>query len=351
MENPISKFGNKSILLCEDDKIALDYENILNIHYPHKKICYFPAHDSLPFSSESSSSDILLDRSEKLQTLTHNDIIIITCNNLLKKFQINKDANHFLTLTKNQTIEANTILEKLVKFNHSSQANAYNKLEFSLRGDILDIYNSNNNPYRISFFDNVIETIKEFNPQTQLTFKDEKERIDIFNPNIELLEPSNKDSYFEDIVMGYSIYTINRSDIILKEKLNFLKTIFDQVQPEIPFSNYYLEDNKIENFKFTNILSSSPKSLKITSNTSLDEFSKMSNKIYFHSGKNSSSIENEFLQKKNIEPNYGNNLYFYKSVISKDYLFDGIVNLNKNTHITKKTKVIMKLERFRSYLI
>ena len=139
--------------------------------------------------------------------------------------------------------------------------------------------------------------------------------------------------------MRYSIYTINRSDIILKEKLNFLKTIFDQVQPEIPFSNYYLEDNKIKNFKFTNILSSSPKSLKITLSTSLDEFSKMSNKIYFHSGKNSSSIENEFHQKKNIEPNYGNNLYFYKSVISKDYLFDGIVHLNKNTHTTKKTNL------------
>ena len=38
----------------------------------------------------------------------------------------------------------------------------------------------------------MIETIKEFNPQTQLTFKDEKEKIDIFNPNIELLEPSTK---------------------------------------------------------------------------------------------------------------------------------------------------------------
>ena len=103
---------------------------------------------------------------------------------ILKKFQINKDANHFLTLTKNQTIEANTILEKLVEFNHSNQANAYNKLEFSLRGDILDIYNSNKNPYRISFFDNVIETIKEFNPQTQLTFKDEKESIDILAKNL-----------------------------------------------------------------------------------------------------------------------------------------------------------------------
>ena len=33
---------------------------------------------------------------------------------------------------------------------------------------------------------------------------------------------------------------------------------------------------------------------------------------------------------------HSNNLYFYESVISKDYLFDGIVHLNKNTHTTKR---------------
>ena len=146
MENQDINFSKKSILLCEDDKIALDYENILKLHYPQKKICYFPAHDSLPFSFENSASDILLDRSDKLRALTDNDIIILTCNNLLKKFQIKNDVDHFLFLSKNQIIDSNLILNKLIEFNHSNQANAYNKLEFSLRGDILDIYNNNNNP-------------------------------------------------------------------------------------------------------------------------------------------------------------------------------------------------------------
>ena len=66
----------------------------------------------------------------------------------------------------------------------------------------------------------MIESIKEFNPQTQLTYKEEKEKVVIINPNIEALEPNTNNSYLEDIISGYEIYTINRSDIILKEKLN-----------------------------------------------------------------------------------------------------------------------------------
>ena len=339
MENQDINFSKKSILLCEDDKIALDYENILKLHYPQKKICYFPAHDSLPFSFENSASDILLDRSDKLRALTDNDIIILTCNNLLKKFQIKNDVDHFLFLSKNQIIDSNLILKKLIEFNHSNQANAYNKLEFSLRGDILDIYNNNNNPYRISFFDNMIESIKEFNPQTQLTYKEEKENVVIINPNIEALEPNTNNSYLEDIISGYEIYTINRSDIILKEKLNSLKAIYNQINPETPFSNYYLDEDKIKNFKLTNISSSSPKSLKITSNTSLDDLSKMSNSIYFHTGNNPAPIEKEFYQKLKINTKYGGNFYFNKTVISKDYLFDGIIHLNKNSYSTKKTNL------------
>ena len=36
----------------------------------------------------------------------------------------------------------------------------------------------------------MIESIKEFNPQTQLTYKEEKENVVIINPNIEALEPN-----------------------------------------------------------------------------------------------------------------------------------------------------------------
>ena len=79
-------FEKPSVVLCEDDKSALDLYNILISIYPQDKISYFPAHDSLPFSNERSSKEILLERSFQLIKLKKQNIIIISCNNLLKKF-------------------------------------------------------------------------------------------------------------------------------------------------------------------------------------------------------------------------------------------------------------------------
>ena len=51
-------FEKPSVVLCEDDKSALDLYNILISIYPQDNISYFPAHDSLPFSNEKSSKEI-----------------------------------------------------------------------------------------------------------------------------------------------------------------------------------------------------------------------------------------------------------------------------------------------------
>ena len=102
----------------------------------------------------------------------------------------------FLRLKQIKKIDINEIIKKLVNFGHSNNANVYNKLEFSLRGDILDIYNHNKNPFRISLFDNVIESIKEFNPQTQLTYKEELEEILLVNSLIENTTTSHNSSNF-----------------------------------------------------------------------------------------------------------------------------------------------------------
>ena len=56
-------FNKKSLIICEDDKNALDLYNILTIQFSSLKITYLPAHDSLPFSKELSSADIRLNRS------------------------------------------------------------------------------------------------------------------------------------------------------------------------------------------------------------------------------------------------------------------------------------------------
>ncbi|WQS54417.1 transcription-repair coupling factor [Helicobacter pylori] len=65
--------------------------------------------------------------------------------------------------------------------------------EASFRGDIVDIYVPNSKAYRLSFFDTECESIKEFDPTTQMGLKKELLEIEIPPTLFSLDEPSYKD--------------------------------------------------------------------------------------------------------------------------------------------------------------
>ncbi|GAA9408224.1 transcription-repair coupling factor [Helicobacter pylori] len=65
--------------------------------------------------------------------------------------------------------------------------------EASFRGDIVDIYASNSKAYRLSFFDTECESIKEFDPTTQMSLKEDLLEIEIPPTLFSLNEQSYKD--------------------------------------------------------------------------------------------------------------------------------------------------------------
>ncbi|WQY71287.1 transcription-repair coupling factor [Helicobacter pylori] len=65
--------------------------------------------------------------------------------------------------------------------------------EASFRGDIVDIYVPNSKAYRLSFFDTECESIKEFDPTTQMSLKEELLEIEIPPTLFSLDESSYKD--------------------------------------------------------------------------------------------------------------------------------------------------------------
>ncbi|WP_181330932.1 transcription-repair coupling factor [Helicobacter pylori] len=65
--------------------------------------------------------------------------------------------------------------------------------EASFRGDIVDIYVPNSKAYRLSFFDTECESIKEFDPTTQMSLKEDWLEIEIPPTLFSLDEPSYKD--------------------------------------------------------------------------------------------------------------------------------------------------------------
>ncbi|MCQ2949699.1 transcription-repair coupling factor [Helicobacter pylori] len=65
--------------------------------------------------------------------------------------------------------------------------------EASFRGDIVDIYAPNSNAYRLSFFDTECESIKELDPTTQMSLKEDLLEIEIPPTLFSLDESSYKD--------------------------------------------------------------------------------------------------------------------------------------------------------------
>ncbi|MFP6302140.1 transcription-repair coupling factor [Helicobacter pylori] len=65
--------------------------------------------------------------------------------------------------------------------------------EASFRGDIVDIYIPNSKAYRLSFFDTECESIKELDPTTQMSLKEDLLEIEIPPTLFSLDEPSYKD--------------------------------------------------------------------------------------------------------------------------------------------------------------
>lgn len=75
-----------------------------------------------------------------------------------------------LTLSKDSKAEPEEITAKLRSWGFTERDYVYTPGEFALRGSIIDIFSFNSDrPYRIDFFGNDIESIRTFDPATQLS--------------------------------------------------------------------------------------------------------------------------------------------------------------------------------------
>ena len=102
-------------------------------------------------------------------------------------------------LSVNDTIEMKEIHEYLVK-NGYSRAELVSRIgQFSVRGDILDIFPVNlDYPVRIEFFDNLIESIKLFDPESQRS-SENKRSIEICPISNFLIDGNEKTKLIKDL--------------------------------------------------------------------------------------------------------------------------------------------------------
>ncbi|HZF31257.1 MAG TPA: transcription-repair coupling factor [Gammaproteobacteria bacterium] len=133
----------------------------------------FPDYETLPYEAISPPQDLLADRLSCLYRLARGErqVLVVEAGALLNRlpppdFVVQRS----LFLKKGDKLERDAMIRKLMGHGYLRVEQVAEPGEFAVRGAVLDVYPTGSGlPVRIDLFDDEIETLRTFDPQTQLT--------------------------------------------------------------------------------------------------------------------------------------------------------------------------------------
>jgi transcription-repair coupling factor (superfamily II helicase) len=209
------------LIILDDAEEAAYFHNSLENITGALDLFYFPSSfkNRKNFSLLNSSHVML--RTEALTKIAGggNKKIIVTYPEALfeKVVLAKKLAANIISIKQADTINVEGILELLVMLGFSRTDFVYEPGQFAIRGGILDIYSfGNEKPYRIELFGNEVDSIRIFDPQTQLS---ERKLLQVnIIPNVETqFESGEKISLFEFLPENTIVWLNNWK--FIKEKV------------------------------------------------------------------------------------------------------------------------------------
>ena len=145
-------------------------------------------------------------------------IIITYPEALFEKVVLSKTLSaNIISIKQGDTIDVNSISEKFVDYGFERTDFVYEPGQFAVRGGILDIYSfGNEKPYRIELFGNEVDSIRIFDPETQLS---ERKLLQVnIIPNVETqFETGEKVSLLEFLPENTVVWTEDWQ--FIKEKI------------------------------------------------------------------------------------------------------------------------------------
>ncbi len=168
----ISAHNGPTLIVCENNHQAnqLNFETGYFSDHSYSN-WVFPDWETLPYDFFSPHEDIISERLMVLSQLPQmqKGVVFIAANTLAQKMCPKSyiQAN-VLTLQKKQSFNIDNFRTSLQSSGYRCVNQVVAHGEYSVRGSIIDIFPmGSDQPYRIDLFDNEIDSIRPFNPETQ----------------------------------------------------------------------------------------------------------------------------------------------------------------------------------------
>jgi transcription-repair coupling factor (superfamily II helicase) len=225
--------GLNHVVVADDAESAAYLHNSIENLTSGLDIFYFPSSFKSKKNFRLLNSSHLVLRTEALTkwSMGGNKKVLITYPEALfeKVVLPSTLSGNMIFIKAGDTIDPDSLMEKFVGYGFERTDFVYQPGQFALRGGILDIYSyGNEKPYRIELFGNEVDSIRIFDPETQLS---ERKLLQVnIIPNVETqFGPAEKISLFDFIpantVIWFQDLDFTRQKWTEQEKdlANFLK--------------------------------------------------------------------------------------------------------------------------------
>lgn len=168
---------DKNFLIIAEDKESAAYllNNYDNLNAENKAL-FFPDSFKRPTYFEELQKTNVLQRTETVNKFTQGQkskVIVSYPEALFEKVvapEILKQSQ--LIITKGENLDVDSMIYTLNEFGFSQEDFVYEPGQYSIRGGIIDLYSYGNEyPYRLELFDEEVESIRFFDPSSQLSLK------------------------------------------------------------------------------------------------------------------------------------------------------------------------------------
>ena len=227
------------LCIFDDKEEAAYYLNDLELLLGDKDVLFYPSSYRRPYHIEETDNANVLLRSEVLNRMNsrRKNALIVTYPGALFEKVITKKVfeNNTLRINEGDTLSLDFVNEVLFEYQFKRVDFVTEPGDFSVRGGIIDVFSfSNDEPYRIEFFGDEVESIRTFDIETQLSTEKLKKLIIV--PNFEVKSIQEKRESFLDYLSDKTRVFI-KSPTLTKHQLNTLfkkaEVSFEQLSKEI----------------------------------------------------------------------------------------------------------------------
>lgn len=249
------KDPTKTIVICSNNTQLNEIYSDLSAFLDSRNIFKFPAYETLPYEYVSPTETIERDRVSAINIILKDDPgIFITCvEAVIRKIPPPEYySSKEIELAIDEEYPFSDLIQMFSEYGYERVSRVESFGEFSVKGGIIDIYPPGyDNPIRLDFFDEFLESIREFDIESQKSL----ELLDSVHviPRKEIILTENEISELTEKLRAEYINGIEIPDHLasnienstLKSYFNGIEDIFSSIKEYKSLSSYVNSDDRV----------------------------------------------------------------------------------------------------------